>query len=59
MRRREQEDMAAKLRVANSQTCVDARNRLAALLEPGAKPTREQLKSLQEFVEAHCTAPVR
>lgn len=59
VRRREQEVMAAKLRVANSQTCVDARNRLAALLEPGAKPTREQLKSLQEFVEAHCTAPVR
>lgn len=58
-RRRQQEDMAAKLRVANGPQCVEARNRLAALLEPGAHATREQLKSQQDFVDNHCTAPVR
>jgi hypothetical protein len=29
------------------------------MLAPGRKPTREQLKVQQEFIEAHCTAPVR
>jgi hypothetical protein len=58
-RRREQEQMAAKLRVANGPTCLEARNRLAALLAPGAQPTREQLKAQQDFVDQHCTAPVR
>jgi len=58
-RRREQEEMAAKLRVANSPSCVEARNRLATLLEPGSKATREQVDAQQDFVESHCTAPVR
>ncbi len=58
-RRREQEAMAAKLRVANSPSCVEARNRLATLLEPGSKATREQVVAQQDFVESHCTAPVR
>jgi hypothetical protein len=58
-RRREQEQMAARLRVANGPTCLEARNRLAELLAPGAKPTREQLKAQQDFVAQHCTAPVR
>jgi hypothetical protein len=57
--RREQEAMAAKLRVANGSICLDARNRLAAMLEPGGRPTREQLKVQQEFIEDHCKAPVR
>lgn len=57
--RREQEAMAAKLRVANGSVCLDARNRLAAMLEPGRRPTREQLKVQQEFIEDHCKAPVR
>ena len=57
--RREQEAMAAKLRVANGAVCLDARNRLAAMLEPGRRPTREQLKVQQEFIENHCKAPVR
>ena len=39
--------------------CVDARNKLADMLEPGRRPTREQLKTQQEFIESHCTAPVR
>jgi hypothetical protein len=58
-RRREQEQMAAKLRVAKGDVCVDARNRLANMLAPGQRPTREQLKNQQEFIEAHCKAPVR
>jgi hypothetical protein len=57
--RREQEDMAAKLRVAKGDACVDARNRLADMLEPGRKPTRDQLKTQQQFIETHCEAPVR
>jgi hypothetical protein len=58
-RRREQEDLAARLRVANSDACVQARNELADMLEPGRRPVREQLKAQQEFIEAHCKAPVR
>jgi len=58
-RRREQEEMAAKLRVENSPSCVEARNRLTTLLEPGSKATREQVDAQQDFVESHCTAPVR
>jgi dephospho-CoA kinase len=58
-KRREQEQMAAKLRVAKGDVCVDARNKLADMLEPGRRPTREQLKNQQEFIEAHCKAPVR
>ena len=56
---REQEDMAARLRVSKGDTCVDARNKLADMLEPGRRPTRDQLKTQQEFIESHCTAPVR
>jgi hypothetical protein len=58
-RRREQEDMAAKLRVANGPECVDARNQLGAMLEPGAKIPREQLRTQQAFVDEHCVPPVR
>ena len=57
--RRQQEDMAARLRVSKGDTCVDARNKLADMLEPGRRPTRDQLKTQQEFIESHCTAPVR
>jgi hypothetical protein len=57
--RRQQEDMAAKLRVAKGDVCIDARNKLADMLEPGRRPTRDQVKTQQEFIESHCTAPVR
>lgn len=57
--RRQQEEMAARLRVSKGDACIDARNRLADMLEPGRKPTREQVKAQQEFIESHCTAPVR
>jgi hypothetical protein len=58
-RRGEQQALAAKLRVANGSVCLDARNELAAMLEPGRRPQRLQLQTQQEFIEAHCTAPVR
>jgi hypothetical protein len=58
-RRREQEQMAARLRVANGPTCLEARKRLSELLAPGAQATRDQLKAQQDFVDQHCTAPVR
>jgi hypothetical protein len=57
--RGEQEEMAARLRVAKGDVCIDARNRLADMLAPGRKPTRDQVKVQQEFIESHCTAPVR
>jgi hypothetical protein len=57
--RRQQEDMAARLRVSKGDTCIDARNKLADMLEPGRRPTRDQLKTQQEFIESHCTSPVR
>ena len=58
-RRQEQEEMAAKLRVANSPTCVQARNLLGDMLAPGATFPREQVRSQQKFVDEHCTPPVR
>ena len=59
VRRREQEAMAAKLRVANSPACVAARNQLADLMAPGAAVNRDQLRTQQAFVEEHCTSPIR
>ena len=59
VRRREQEAMAAKLRVANSPACVAARNQLADMMSPGAAPNREQLRTQQAFVDEHCTSPIR
>lgn len=57
--RREQEEMAAKLRVANSPSCVQARNLLGDMIAPDATFPREQVRSQQQFVDEHCTAPVR
>jgi hypothetical protein len=57
--RQQQETMAAKLRVANGPQCVDARNQLGTMLEPGAKIPREQLRAQQIFVDEHCVPPVR
>jgi hypothetical protein len=58
-RRRQQEEMAAKLRVANSPACVEARNRLADMTAPGSNTPRAQVQSQQAFVDEHCTSPVR
>jgi len=57
--RRQQEDMAAKLRIANSPSCVQARNKLADMLAPGSGVPRDQLKTQQAFVDEHCAPPVR
>jgi len=58
-RRRQQEEMAAKLRVANSPACAEARNRLADMTAPGAKASREEVRVQQAFVDEHCTSPIR
>jgi hypothetical protein len=58
-RRRQQEEMAAKLRVANGPQCIEARNRLSTMIAPGSTSSRDQVKAQQDFVENHCTAPVR
>jgi len=58
-RRREQEELAAQLRVANSPACIAARSSLADLLAPGAQASRERVKAQQDFVDAHCKIPFR
>lgn len=58
-RRREQEDMAAKLRVANGAECVKARNELADMQAQRIRATPEQLRAQQAFVDEHCIPPVQ
>ena len=58
-RRREQEEAASKLRVANGPECVAARNQLAEMMAKGAQTPRAQLQSQQQFVDDHCTPPVQ
>jgi hypothetical protein len=58
-RRREQEDMAARLRVANGPECVKARNELADMLAKRASATPERLRAQQSFVDTHCIPPVQ
>lgn len=57
--RREQEEMAARLRIANGPTCVDARNSLMEMMAPGSSASREQVTAQQAFVDEHCVSPVR
>jgi len=58
-RRSEQEEMAAKLRVANGADCVKARNDLADMVAQRVRATPEQLRAQQAFVDAHCIPPVQ
>jgi hypothetical protein len=58
-RRRQQEEMAARLRVANSPSCVEARNRLADMVAPGSRASRDEVRAQQAFVDEHCTSPIR
>jgi len=58
-RRREQEDMAAKLRVANGPECVKARNELADMQAQRVRATPEQLRAQQTFVDEFCIPPVQ
>jgi hypothetical protein len=57
--RRQQEKMAMQLRVANSPTCDEARDRLWTMLEPGSGTPRDQLRTQQAYVDGNCTPPVR
>ena len=58
-RRREQEELAMQLRMANSPSCAQARDRLAGMMAPDAATPRDQLRTQQDFVDEHCTPPVR
>lgn len=58
-RRRQQEEMAAKLRVANGPSCVEARNRLAGMMASGSNAPRDQVRAQQTFVDEYCTSPIR
>lgn len=58
-RRREQEEMALQLRMANSPACDEARDQLWTMLEPDSGTPREQLRKQQAFVDGNCTPPVR
>jgi hypothetical protein len=58
-RRRREEEMASRLRMANSPACDQARNQLWQMLEPGAGAPRDRVRSQQAYVEEHCTPPVR
>ncbi|MFO1406024.1 MAG: DUF4124 domain-containing protein [Steroidobacteraceae bacterium] len=57
--RREQEDMAAKLRVANGPECMKARNTLADMQARRVQATPEQQRAQQAFVDEHCVPPVQ
>jgi hypothetical protein len=57
--RREQEDMAARLRVANGPTCVEARSRLGEMLESTAGRSQGDVRAQQQFVDEYCTSPIR
>jgi hypothetical protein len=57
-RRREEEEMAAKLRVANSPDCIEARQRLAQMTAGASTVPGEELRSQRQFVAERCTPPV-
>jgi len=57
--RREQEDMAVRLRVANGPTCVEARSKLSQMLDGSAEVAKGAVRAQQQFVDEYCTPPVR
>jgi len=58
-RRRREEELASRLRMANSPACDQARDQLWQMLEPGSGAPRERVRSQQAYVDEHCTPPVR
>lgn len=58
-RRRQQEEMAAQLRVANGPECVKARNELADMTSGRIAASAERKRAQQAFVDAHCIPPVQ
>jgi hypothetical protein len=57
--RREQENMAVRLRVANGSTCVEARTKLSQMLDGSAEVAKGAVRAQQQFVDEYCTPPVR
>ena len=58
-RRQEQENMAARLRVANGPTCTEARSKLSEMLAGSAEVPQGGVREQQKFVDEYCTPPVR
>jgi len=58
-RRMQQEEMAARLRIANSPSCVEARNKLGDMMAPASHASRDQVRAQQAFVDEYCTSPIR
>ena len=58
-RRHREEELASRLRMANSPACDQARDQLWQMLEPGSGAPRERVRSQQAYVDEHCTPPVR
>jgi hypothetical protein len=57
-RRREEEEMATRLRVANSPDCSEARERLLQMTAAGSTAPAEEQRTQRQFVAEHCTSPV-
>jgi hypothetical protein len=58
-RRLEQEEQAARLRVANGPTCTEARAKLSHMLDRAAGAAQGDVRAQQQFVDQYCTPPVR
>ena len=58
VRRREEEEMATRLRVSNSPDCNQARERLLQMTAAGSPSPAEEQRSQRQFVAEHCTSPV-
>jgi len=58
-RRQEQENLAARLRVANGPTCSEARSKLSGMLDGSAQTAQGAVREQQKFVDEYCTPPVR
>ena len=57
--RQEQENMAARLRVANGPACTEARTKLSAMLDGSVETAQGAVREQQKFVDEYCTPPVR
>jgi Domain of unknown function (DUF4124) len=58
-RRLEQEEQAARLRVANGPTCSEARAKLSQMHEQSGGAGQGDVRAQQQFVDQYCTPPVR
>ena len=58
-RRQAQENLAARLRVANGPTCSEARSKLGEMLAGSTEVAQGAVREQQKFVDEYCTPPVR